>query len=251
MAEFPPNIGAPATRAITRAGIVSLTDLAGWSEAALGELHGVGPKAITILRDALNDANKTFTVDTRTADITEVDAYLDAAPSPQRETLRTVRATLLELLPHGRDAMSYSMPAVKLDGISVAGYSANKNHCGYYAHSGSTTEAAGERLDGYVTTRSGIHFDVDTPLPKSILALMVSLKLDELGHTDRGIRSEYYPDGQLKAQGKMKDAKPSGRWKWFRADGSLERVGTFRVGERAGIWRSYDGDGNPTDTTTY
>ena len=28
MAEFPPNIGSPATRAITRAGIVSLTDLA-------------------------------------------------------------------------------------------------------------------------------------------------------------------------------------------------------------------------------
>ena len=72
---------------------MSLTDLAGWSEAALGELHGVGPKAITILRDALNDANKTFTVDTRTADITEVDAYLAAAPSPQRETLCTVRAT--------------------------------------------------------------------------------------------------------------------------------------------------------------
>ena len=251
MAEFPPNIGAPATRAITRAGIVSLTDLAGWSEAALGELHGVGPTAITILRDALNDANKTFAVDTRAADITEVDAYLDAAPSPQRETLRTVRATLLELLPHGRDAMSYSMPAVQLDGISVAGYSANKNHCGYYAHSGSTTEAAGERLDGYVTTRSGIHFDVDTPLPKSILALMVSLKLDELGHTDRGIRSEYYPDGQLKAQGMLKGAARGGRWKLCRADGSREQGGTFRVGERAGRWRSDDGDGNPTGRTTY
>ena len=251
MAEFPPNIGSPATRAITRAGIVSLTDLAGWSEAELGELHGVGPKAVPILGDALDEAGKAFATDTRASDTAEVDAYLDAAPSQQRETLRTVRATLLELLPHGRDAMSYSMPAVQLDGISVAGYSANKNHCGYYAHSGSTTQAAGERLDAYVTTRSGIHFDVDTPLPKSVLRLMVSLKLAELGAVDRGIRSEYYPDGQLKAQGRMKDGKPSGRWKWFDKDGSLKQVGTFRVGERTGTWTSYDSDGNLTDTTTY
>ena len=60
MAEFPPNIGAPATRGITRAGIVSLTDLTGWSEAELGELHGVGPKAIAILGTALDDAGKAF-----------------------------------------------------------------------------------------------------------------------------------------------------------------------------------------------
>ncbi|MBK6311641.1 MAG: hypothetical protein IPF42_14100 [Candidatus Microthrix sp.] len=80
---------------------------------------------------------------------------------------------------------------------------------------------------------------------------MVSLKLAELGAVDRGIRSEYYPDGQLKAQGRMKDGKPSGRWKWFDKDGSLKQVGTFRVGERTGTWTSYDSDGNLTDTTTY
>ena len=249
--DFPPNIGAPATRAITRAGIVSLTDLTGWSEAELGELHGVGPKAITILGTALDDAGKAFATDTRTSNTAEVGAYLDAAPSPQRETLRTVRATLLELLPHGREAMSYSMPAVQLGGTSVAGYSANKNHCGYYAHSGTTTETAGERLDGYRTTRSGIHFDVDTPLPKSVLRLMISLKLDELRQVERGVRSDYYADGQLKAQGRVKDAKPSGRWKWFRADGSLEQVGSFRVGERAGTWTSYDRDGNVATTTDF
>lgn len=251
MAEFPPNIGAPATRAITRAGIVSLTDLTAWSEAELGELHGVGPRAIRILGDALHDANKAFATDTRAADTAEVDAYLDAAPSPQRETLRRVRATLLDLLPHGREAMSYSMPAVQLGGTSVAGYSANKNHCGYYAHSGTTTEAAGERLDGYTTTRSGIHFAVDTPLPKSVLRLMIGLKLAELGKVERGLRSEYYADGQLKAQGRMTDGKLSGRWKWFRADGSLMRLGSFRAGEQAGTWRTYDRDGNVVSTTTY
>lgn len=109
--------------------------------------------------------------------------------------------------------MSYSMPAVQLDGISVAGYSANKN-TGYYAHSGSTTEAAGERLDGYVTTHSSIHFDVDTPLPKSILALMVSLKLDELGHTDRGIRS-VLPRWPTEGPGQDEGRQAERAMKWF------------------------------------
>ena len=251
MVDFPPTIGGPATRAITRAGIVSLIDLAGWSEPELAELHGVGPKVITILSNALGDAGKAFAADDRATGTAEVDAYLAAAPSPQSETLRRVRATLLDLLPHGREAMSYSMPAVQLGDTSVAGYSAHKNHCGYYAHSGTTMAAAGDRLDRYVTTRSGIHFDVDTPLPKSVLRLMISLKLAELGAAERGMRSEYYADGQLKAQGRIQDAKPSGRWKWFRSDGSLERVGAFRVGERTGTWTSYDNDGNLTDTTAY
>ena len=48
-----PNIGAPATRALTAAGYTSLTQLVGVSANALTALHGVGPKAIRILREAL------------------------------------------------------------------------------------------------------------------------------------------------------------------------------------------------------
>ena len=48
-----PRIGAPATRALANAGVTSLEDLTTWSEADLLALHGMGPKAVGILREHL------------------------------------------------------------------------------------------------------------------------------------------------------------------------------------------------------
>ena len=50
-----PKIGAPATRALATIGITSLDELRNHDVDALVDLHGVGPKAIRILRDALAD----------------------------------------------------------------------------------------------------------------------------------------------------------------------------------------------------
>ncbi len=48
-----PKIGAPATRALAAAGITTLEDVAGRPVAELLALHGVGPRAIRLLNDAL------------------------------------------------------------------------------------------------------------------------------------------------------------------------------------------------------
>ncbi|HRW07471.1 MAG TPA: alpha/beta fold hydrolase [Caldilineaceae bacterium] len=48
-----PKIGAPALRALNSAGYHSLEELAKVREADLAKLHGMGPKALGILRDAL------------------------------------------------------------------------------------------------------------------------------------------------------------------------------------------------------
>ncbi|MEZ4860124.1 MAG: alpha/beta fold hydrolase [Caldilineaceae bacterium] len=48
-----PKIGAPALRALNGAGYQTLEDLAQAREADLAKLHGMGPKALGILRDAL------------------------------------------------------------------------------------------------------------------------------------------------------------------------------------------------------
>ena len=50
---LPGNIGAPATRALTAAGYTELSQLAGVSAADLAKLHGVGPKALRLLQEAL------------------------------------------------------------------------------------------------------------------------------------------------------------------------------------------------------
>ena len=50
---FPSGIGGPVLRALANAGIRSLADLTRWRERDLAALHGVGPKGVRKLRDAM------------------------------------------------------------------------------------------------------------------------------------------------------------------------------------------------------
>ena len=50
---LPRSIGAPATRALAAAGNTRLSQLANVPAVELGKLHGVGPKALRLLQEAL------------------------------------------------------------------------------------------------------------------------------------------------------------------------------------------------------
>lgn len=50
-----PAVGAPATRALNAAGYTTLRGLAGVSRAELSKLHGVGPEALRIIEEALQE----------------------------------------------------------------------------------------------------------------------------------------------------------------------------------------------------
>lgn len=60
MSDLPPGIGRPATRALENAGITSLDQVAARTEADLLGLHGVGPKAVRILREALAQTGRSL-----------------------------------------------------------------------------------------------------------------------------------------------------------------------------------------------
>jgi predicted flap endonuclease-1-like 5' DNA nuclease len=51
---FPPGIGAPALRALAAVGLTSLQQLVTLRERELLAMHGLGPKAVRILRDAMH-----------------------------------------------------------------------------------------------------------------------------------------------------------------------------------------------------
>ena len=58
--DFPPGIAKPALRALDAAGYTRLEQLRKVSEADLLALHGMGPKAVGILRDALKARGQSF-----------------------------------------------------------------------------------------------------------------------------------------------------------------------------------------------
>ena len=55
-----PKIGAPATRALEAAGYTNMKQLTKVTEAELGQLHGMGPKALRILQETLQTQGLSF-----------------------------------------------------------------------------------------------------------------------------------------------------------------------------------------------
>lgn len=56
--DLPRTIGRPATRALAQAGVTTLDGVARLSESELAGLHGVGPKAVRLLREALAERER-------------------------------------------------------------------------------------------------------------------------------------------------------------------------------------------------
>jgi hypothetical protein len=83
--DFPAGLSAPARRALAAAGVRRLDDLAGRPEAEIAALHGMGPKAIELLRGALTGRGLSF-------------AQGDATYNPQSSTVGSMRfRTTVEL----------------------------------------------------------------------------------------------------------------------------------------------------------
>ena len=58
--DLPNGLAAPARRALAAAEVRRLEDLASLTEDEVRSLHGMGPKAMTTLRDALHARSLTF-----------------------------------------------------------------------------------------------------------------------------------------------------------------------------------------------
>lgn len=65
--HFPAGIGQPAMRALVGAGYTDLNQLTTVSEAELKKLHGVGPKALRILGEALAAKGLSFAPDKKSS----------------------------------------------------------------------------------------------------------------------------------------------------------------------------------------
>ena len=61
--EFPKGVAKPAVRALSSVGVVRLDQVTRFSEAELLALHGMGPKAIRLIKEALRAKGKSLKVD--------------------------------------------------------------------------------------------------------------------------------------------------------------------------------------------
>jgi uncharacterized protein YdhG (YjbR/CyaY superfamily) len=111
----------------------------------------------------------------------EIDAYLAALDEPKRDTLETLRRSILEVVPDAEEGLAYGMPAFKVRGKTVAGFAAFKNHLSYLPHSGSVVAELGDEVARYETSKGSLKFAVDKPLPQRLVKKLITARMKELG----------------------------------------------------------------------
>lgn len=115
----------------------------------------------------------------------EIDEYLRGVDEPKRQTLQTLWATILEVVPDAEQGISYRVPAFRIGGKVIAGFVAFKDHLSYLPFSGSVLGALGDELREYTMTKSALHFPVDRPLPKTLVRKLIAVRLEEIGQPPR------------------------------------------------------------------
>jgi uncharacterized protein YdhG (YjbR/CyaY superfamily) len=111
----------------------------------------------------------------------DVDGYLAGLEEPKRSTLEEMRRRILEVVPDAEQALSYSVPAFKVEGRVIAGLAAFTNHLSYLPHSGSVLAQLSDELSGFDQTKSALHFPIDQPLPRHLIKRLIMTKLKESG----------------------------------------------------------------------
>ena len=69
----------------------------------------------------------------------------------------------------------------KIDGKTIAGFAAFKNHLSYLPHSGSVFPELAEELAGYQKSAGSLRFPVDQPLPPELVEKLIAVRLRQAG----------------------------------------------------------------------
>jgi uncharacterized protein YdhG (YjbR/CyaY superfamily) len=107
----------------------------------------------------------------------EIDAYLDQLDEPKHSTLQQLRRDILSVVPDAEQCLSYAVPGFKVDGTTIAGFAAFKNHLSYLPHSGSVFPQLADELSEYQKSTGALRFPIDQPLPRELVEKLIAVRL--------------------------------------------------------------------------
>jgi uncharacterized protein YdhG (YjbR/CyaY superfamily) len=109
----------------------------------------------------------------------DVDAYLAALPTRQREAMERVRSTVRSVAPEASETLSYRMPAFKERGRILVYYAAFSDHFSIFPASASVRETLGGQLEPYLAGKGTIRFDYGGRFPLELVKKIVRARLSE------------------------------------------------------------------------
>jgi uncharacterized protein YdhG (YjbR/CyaY superfamily) len=111
--------------------------------------------------------------------IATIDEYLAPLPAAKRAALETLRRTIQKAAPKASEAISYGMPAFRLNGRALVYFGAAAKHCSFYPGSATLVESMREALSEYSTSKGTIRFTPEKPLPATLVRRIVKARIAE------------------------------------------------------------------------
>lgn len=105
--------------------------------------------------------------------------YIANQPARTRPVLQRVRTIIRKALPDAEEAISYSIPAFKIDGRVVIYFAAWKEHFSIYPATGAVATVFKKELAGYKVSKGTIRIPWSGPVPTHLIAGVATLRARE------------------------------------------------------------------------
>ena len=108
-----------------------------------------------------------------------VDAYLAGLPEDRRAAMEGLRRTIRAAVPAATEAISYNMPAFRLDGRFFVSYEAFKRHYSLFPWTDEMVEELGDAIRPYAVGKGTLRFPADAPIPLDLVRRIIEIRLRE------------------------------------------------------------------------
>ncbi len=110
---------------------------------------------------------------------TEVDEYLAALPDERRRVMQQLREILVGGAPDAEEAISYKMPALRMNDRFFMSYDAYKSHYSLFPYTDTMEKELGDAIQPYLSGKGTLRFKADEPLPADLIRRIVEIRRRE------------------------------------------------------------------------
>ena len=110
---------------------------------------------------------------------TDVDEYLAALPDVRRSQMQELRQILVAGAPEAEEAISYKMPALRMNGRFFMSYDAFKAHYSLFPSTEVMEKELGDELTPYLSGKGTLRFAAHKPLPADLIRRIVEIRRRE------------------------------------------------------------------------
>ena len=107
----------------------------------------------------------------------DIQEYITGFPKETQSFLDQLRTTIKKAAPQAEEAISYGMPAFKMNGMLVW-FAAYSKHIGFYPRV-SAIKAFKKELSIYKGAKGSVQFPLDKPLPLGLISKIVKFRVTE------------------------------------------------------------------------